>query len=309
MRRILMPANDGATINRKDLDMKRTIILGIFILLAALLTGTTAFAISPAVKSSQDFIFTLDTLRSVRIMIENFGDDELKKKYSDITALFQEAGENYYGQNFTDSTLKFGKVKMDLILLLESIGNMYLKRTKEILDSTSKDSFNILIEYSKRSGLGEYFRKPYDPLRDIKPYDPEKYHLFHDRQRIEAYLRQGYKKYHQAKKVMEDPEIAMLRKRKNLTPNNINFIISRFSSVVMLCREAKQNGIEIHRTKNINELGKSLVKYNIHHGSIIPVYDDRIPEEYKVDANDNLGLIHSVELKKLGKVPGGTVGG
>lgn len=284
-------------------------ILGLIIFLAALFPGVAAHAISPAVKSAQDYSFALDTLRSVRIMIENFGDDDLKKRYAEITALFQEAGENYYGQNFTDSTLKFGKVKMDLILLLESIGNMYLKRTKEILDSTSKDSFNILIEYSKRSGLGEYFRKPYDPLRDVKPYDPEKYHLFHDRQRIESYLRQGYKKYHHAKKIMEDPDIAMLRKRKNLTPNNVNFIISKFNNVVVLCREAKQNGIEIHKTRNINELGKSLIKYNIHHGSIIPVFDDRIPEEYKVDANDNLGLIHSVELKKLGKVPGGSRGG
>ncbi len=286
--------------------MKTKSFIGSVLFLLTVISTVDAYAISPAVKSTQDYSFTLQTLRNVRIMIENFGDEELKKRYAEIRGLFQEAGENYYGQDFTSSALKFNKVKMELILILESIGDLYLKRTKEILDSTSKESFSILIEYSKQSGLGQYFRKPYDPLRDIKPYDPKKYHFFHDRTRIESYLRGGYKKYYQAKMIFEDPEIAMLRKRKNLTPNNINYIITSFSNIVFLCREAKRNGIEIHKVTNINELGKSLVKYDIRHGSIIPVYDDRIPEQYKVDANDNLGLIHSVELKKLEKFQGGS---
>ena len=64
----------------------------------------------------------------------------------------------------------------------------------------------------------------------------------------------------------------MLRKRDNLTMKNINHIIESFIDVVILCREAKQNGIEIHKMLKINELGKSLVKYNVipwhHHTNI-----------------------------------------
>ena len=102
---------------------------------------------------------------------------------------------------------------MDLISILETIDDLYLKRTKEILDSTSKESFDTLIEYSKESGLAQYFVRPYDPLRDVKPYESDKFHLFHDKQKIENYLREGYKKYHKAKSIFEDPEIAILRKR------------------------------------------------------------------------------------------------
>lgn len=282
----------------------KTLIARLIVLSLIIMTGNV-YAISPAVKSTQDYAMTLDSIRALRIMVENFGDDQLKKKYSDLRAEFQDASENYYGQDFTASASKFKKVKMDLIGLLEIIDDLYLKRTKEILDSTSKDTFDSLIEYSKQSGLAAYFARPYDPLKDIKPYDSDKYHLFHDRERISSYLREGYKKYQMAKSIYEDPEIALLKKKSALTMKNMNFIISQYIIVITLCREAKECGIEIHRVKNINELGKSMVKYNVSHGSIVPIYDDRIPEKYKVDANDNMKFIHAVEMKRLGKTQGG----
>ncbi len=273
--------------------------------LFSIIGAGNVYPISPIEKSYKDYSTALDALRSVRIMVENFGDDQQKKRYADIRLQFQDASEHYYGQDFTAAASKFKKVKLEIISILEVIDDMYLKRTKEILDSTSKDTFDSLIEYSKQSGLATYFARPYDPLKDVKPYDPAKYHLFHDRERISSYLREGYKKYHKAKTIYEDPEIALLRKKKNLTFKNISFIISSYLDVVKLCREAKECGIEIHRVKNINELGKSMVKYNVSHGSIIPIFDDRIPEQYKVDANDNMRFIHAVEMKKLGKNQGG----
>ena len=59
----------------------------------------------------------------------------------------------------------------------------------------------------------------------------DKYHLFHDREKIESYLREGYKKYHTAKNIFDDPEIAILRKKTTLTMKNINYIISSYSDV------------------------------------------------------------------------------
>jgi len=291
---------------RKGTIMKTRLLVAAAALLLSL-TASDVYPISSAVKSSQDYAFTLDTIRQMRIMVENFGDDQnqLGEKFKSIKAQFQDAGEKYYGQDFTASSLKFTQLKMQLISILETIDSLYLTRTKKILDSTAEQSFDTLIEYTKQSGLAQYFARPYDPLRDIKPYNPENYHLYHDRQKIENYLREGYRKYHRAKNIFEDPDIAMLRKRDNLTIKNINHIIKSFTDVVFLCREAKQNGIEIHKLLRINELGKSLVKYDVSHGTIIPIYDDRIPEEYKLDANDNMKLIHSKELQKLKKYTGG----
>ncbi len=284
--------------------MKQFVTAAAFLLI---LTASDVFPISSAVKSTQDYAFTLDTIRQMRIMVENFGDDQnkLTEKFNSIRSQFRIAGENYYGQDFQASTLKFAQVKMELISILEMIDTLYLARTKKILDSTAEQSFDILIEYTRQSGLAQYFSRPYDPMRDVKPYKPEDYHLYHDRQKIENYLRQGYKKYHRAKNIFEDPDIAMLRKRDNLTIKNINHIIQSFTDVVILCREAKQNGIEIHKVLKTHELGKSLLKYNTSHGTIVPIFDDRIPDEYKVDANDNIKLIHSKELQKLKKYTGG----
>jgi hypothetical protein len=281
--------------------MKIKTYISAIAVMGIILFAIDSHSISPAVKSTRDYGLTLSTLRRINIMIENFGDEQMKKKYFDVKALFQEAGENFYGQDFTASALKFRKVKTELIAMLEAIDDLYLKRTKEILDSSSKESFDSLIEYSKESGLGRYFIKPFDPLRDIKPYEPNKYHLFHDREKIEAYLREGYKRYYRAKSIFEDPEIALLKKKTTLTEKNMRYIIDSYMDVVSFCRQAKEEGIEIHRVTRINELGKSMLKYNISHGSITPIFDDRIPEKYKVDANDNIRLIHAVEMKKLQK--------
>jgi hypothetical protein len=286
--------------------MKIKTYISAIALLGMIFSAADSYSISPATKSTKDYGLTLSTLRHLNIMVENFGDEQMKKKYTDVKTQFQDAGENFYGQDFTSSSLKFKKVKMELISLLETIDDLYLKRTKEILDSTSKESFDSLIEYSKQSGLGRYFLKPYDPLKDIKPYEPEKFHLFRDREKIEAYLREGYKKYNRAKNIFEDPEIALLRKKTTLTDKNIHYIISSYMDVVFICRQAKEEGIEIHRVSKINELGKSMLKYNIPHSSFTPIFDDRIPEKYKVDANDNLRLIHTLEMKKLQKNQGGT---
>jgi hypothetical protein len=284
-------------IKENRMNIKKYISSGV--LLCTTLYAAHSYAISSAVKSNLDYTFTLETLRHIQIMVENFGDEQLKKKHADLKALFRDASEDYYSQNFTGSELKFRKVKVELIKVLEAIDDIYLKRTKAILDSTSKESFDILIQYSKESGLAVYLKKPFDPLKDIKTIDPTMYHMFHDREKITTYLREGYKKYEKALNIFNDQDINYLKKKSNLTMKGINHIISRYTELVFLCREAKQNGIEIHKLMNLKEESTSLKKYNVTHDALIPIYDDRIPEKYKVDANDNLRLIHSLEQKKL----------
>jgi hypothetical protein len=281
-------------------NLMKILKLSLFIFLIIIISNIQAFSLSATVKTHNDYNFTLDMLRNMHTMIENFGDEDLRQKYDYIKNLFQEASENYYGQNYDASYEKFRKLKSELIIILEKIAQLYLNRTREILDSTSKDSFNILIEYSKKSGLAKFFIRSFDPLKDIKPYKEEDYHYFHDRERIESYLNEGYKRYHAAYRDYTDPEIEVTKKRKNLPSESLNLLINRYYHVIQLCRESKQYSIEIYKLKNVNELGKSIVKYNIKGGYLDPIYDDRIPEKYKPDANDNLRLIHSVEKRKLG---------
>ncbi|MBN1531930.1 MAG: hypothetical protein JXA20_04650 [Spirochaetes bacterium] len=285
------------------MNQKRGLLLSIlFTVLIAVSLQSDLYPVSTAVKSQEDYIFTLDALRNINIMVENFSEDSIQKKHDQIQALFREASETLYAQNFDGSYQKFRKLKFDLIDLLDTISQKYLDRTKEILDSTQKESFDILIKYSpKNTSFITYFRKPFDPLHDVKVYDATKYHYFHSRVKIATYLRNGYKNYHEALNSFKDPEIEMLRKKKYMTPGSQNFIIERFLTVIENCRQAKQYGIEIHRILNANEFGKSLAEFGISGQSMDPIFDYRIPEQFKIDANDNIGLIHAIELKRLEK--------
>lgn len=307
---------------------KKTVL---FLIIASIpFFSNNIYSLSASAKSQADYVFTLELLRNIKIMVDNFPNDEaqnqgqgkdqtqqtaqenasIKKKYDEIQVKFQKAGETYYGQNFTDSYNQFRNVKLELILLMEIINKNYLKRTKEILDSISKESFDVLIQYSKNSGLATYFRKPHDPLYDNKPYNQKNYHFFHDKQRIETYLKNGYKKYQQALNLYNDPEIKILKKKKSLPSKNLNYIIEKYIGVVFLCREAKQYGIEIYKIGIKNyELDEPIKKVEkpIRFGEAVePIRDDRIPDKFKIDANDNMLLIHTVEKQKISNVKPGS---
>jgi hypothetical protein len=284
--------------------MKISIKMSIPVLLVLFLfLGTiNAFAVSTSVKSEKDYYYSLNTLRSLNIMVENFPEGEVKEKYDKVRKLFTDASEAYYGREFNKSWQQFRKIKFDLIDLLEVITDSYLKRTKAILDSTREKAFDALIKYSrKNSNFVTYLKKPFDPLNDVKPYSTDKFHFFYNGEKIERYLKSGYEHYHQAKNFRNDPEIEMLKKRKYLTPNGQNFIIDKYMNAIFICRQAKKLGIEIHKIMNNAELQKSLKEFGVSSNAMDPIFDYRIPEEYKIDANDNIGLIHEVEIKRYRK--------
>lgn len=275
--------------------------------LAFLLIITTgiAFARSSATKSGDDYHFTLNILRTISPMVENFGDDSLKKEYEKLQKSFQIASENYYSRKFDTSFEQYRSLKKELINMLKKIAEIYLDRTQKILTSTSTESFKIMIKYNKNSGYGSYFKRAYNPLKDVKPYEEENYHLFHDREYVEAYIEKGHRSYEDAKRVFNDPEIQYILNRKSLPSKSLNYIINQYMSVAFLCRQSKQYGIEIHKIKNTHLLGESLEKYGITKDSLNPIFDGRIPDEYKVDAIDNIKLIYAVEMRRLGRAGGG----
>lgn len=275
------------------------ITIAVFALILSI--NTNAFAVSAAVKAQNDYFYTLSLLRQLHIMIENFGDADTKSKYQEIQALFRDASEEYYAQNFVSSHQKYFKVKQELASLTDTLAQLYLSRAQEILDSTSKQSFDILIKYDKSSPLKRYFLKPHNPVEDVKPYNPQEYHLFHSRERIERFLKSGYRKLQRAKILHTGTDITYLKSKKNIKHSELEFIINQHIAVIDFTRLAKQFGIEIHRIINVHQLDAIQRRYGIDANRLDPIFDDRIPEEYKVDANDNINLIHSIERKRLGQ--------
>jgi len=277
----------------------RTLPIILFILVSVLLTNSRADAISSAVKAQNDYVYTLDNLRSIRILIENFGTQEQKTLYEELKVQFNSASEEFYAQNFISSYQKFYNVKERLIALMEILSDMYIKRTQEILDSTSKSSFDIIIKYGSKGGLKQYFTRPYNPVDEIKPYKEEEYHFFHDKEIIERYLKNGFKNLQSAKRILEDEDLKIIKNRKNKTSRNLDYTIDMYSKIIIYCRLGKQYGLEIHKLIKAHQIGDILKKYDLSGRSLDPIFDDRIPEEYKVDATDNLKLIYSIEKERL----------
>ncbi len=260
---------------------------------------STLLAVSSAVKSQEDYVFTLDVMRSLKVIVENFGDPDQLKKYDEIKSQFTSASEEFYAQNFVSSYQKFYNLKERIVTLSEIVSEMYIKRTKEILDSTTKDSFDILLKYSRSGGLIKYVKKPFDPVFGIKNYKEEEYHFFQDKEIIERYLRNGYKKLQDARNVLNDQDFQYVKNKKTRTSENLDFIITRNMKAISDCRLGKQYGIEIHKIIKVHLIGEIQKKYNLPNIPLDPVFDDRIPEQYKVDANDNLRLIHAIEKERL----------
>ena len=137
-----------------------------FLSVAVILSVCTSLsAVSPAVISQEDYVYTLGLIRDLRIIVENLGTDEQKKKYGELREKFQKATESHYSQNFArgsfleDEAVKpnednrptsvelYNDLKLDLIGFTKELSDGYIARTKEILDNVSTPAINVVVEF------------------------------------------------------------------------------------------------------------------------------------------------------------------
>jgi hypothetical protein len=278
---------------------------------------TPVFAVSAAILSNHDYALTLGIIRDVQIMIDNLGTADQKKKFDEIKLAFRRSSEKHYAQEYQRppvlsedtkpdnnaqySTEMFFQLKTKIAELLDEVSKGYIIRSKEILDSTSIQATDIIIRFGHNTGDFKYFFKAIDPITEKKPYVTNQYHYYRDKETLERYLRNGYKSLQDAENLANDPDFAYLKTKKNKTPDDTDAILNTYLNIIKYCRQSKQLGIEIHKLLKVTDLGDIQRKYNITLGMInkYPVYDDRIPENYKVDTIDNLKLIYTKERIKI----------
>jgi len=279
-------------------------------LLFLVIFSEPVISISVGAYSSKDYYFSMKVLRQLHPMIQNFKTDDLNTKYENLHKKFKDATLDYYSTDYDSSYIKFYNLKMEMMNFLEELSSLYLKRTEELLSATIEDNnaVRIFLEYNKHSGYAEYFRKPFDPLLDVKPYNDEfkarDFHYFYDSPSIEDWLHSGYYYHGQAEKIFKDKEIEFLKTRKKIKTEHLNLIIEKYLDVIRLCRTAKQCGLEIYKNTNDYETLSIMEKYNIRKDQMTPIFDDRIPEKFKVDAVDNVKLLYSVEIERRKKALG-----
>ncbi len=286
--------------------MKR-IISFILMLLFTVTTKGNLYSISVAELSSKNYRFTTETIRDMKTMIRNFKNADYEKKYDEILKKFEDACHIHYSRDYDSSTAKFYNIKIDLMNLLEEVANNYISRTTELLKTSSIEnkSLDVFINFGKNNSYNLYFKKPFNPLKDVKPYTKDfqakDFHYFKDAETIERYLKNGYYHLSMAKAQMNDSVIPYLKNKKRIKTFGINYIIDKYLNAIKLCRIAKESGIEIYRISNYHNTGLILEKYNITVSQITPIFDDRIPEKYKVDAIDNRKLLMEIEEERRKK--------
>ncbi|MBN2039501.1 MAG: hypothetical protein JW864_05635 [Spirochaetes bacterium] len=266
-------------------NKKFVLILNIFLLYCFFITP--AFSISTAVKAEMDYKLLLKQLRFSTIAIENFANAEQKKKFDEIKTLFRDASAEHYGQRYEIAFNKFNKVKEDLLPLLDELTLIYLKRSRDILDSTAKQAFDIIIKYSNDTPFAKNFKYPFDPIENRKGYDEKEYHFYYDRSKIENFLNNGYQNLAQANILYNNADFIYLKSQKKKNREDLNSILKQYTEIIKVCRLAKMYGIEIYKIFNDDKTSEILIKHRISVKNIKPVFDDRIPDDYKPDAADN----------------------
>lgn len=285
----------------------KQLISTIFTVFSLMFIYIDASAISSAVRSSKDYKLTTEVIREIKPMITNFKNDEIQKTFDDLMKKFEEATLEYYGAKYDSSSIKYYNLKLELIKALETLCSLYQKRTDEILKATATDNnaVEVFITYDKHSGYATYFNRPFDPTKDIMPYDDKftarDYHFFWDSEKVESYLRDAHFNFNEAIRMINDPEIVFFKSRKKMTHEQVNYIVDRYVAALEFFRTSKKQAIEIYKIKNEFTTGSIQDKYGLRKDQITPIFDDRIPDKFKVDAVDNAKLLYPVELERRKK--------
>ncbi len=281
--------------------------IAILTFFSILLIYIDATAISAAVRSSKDYKLTTGVLREMKPMVTNFKTDSIQKTFDDLMKKFEEATLEYYGSRYDSSSIKYYNLKLELIKALEILCDIYQKRTDEILKATAADNsaVEVFITYDKHSGYATYFNRPFDPTKDVMPYDDKftakDYHFFWDSEKVESYLRDAHFNYNEAIRIINDPEIVFFKSRKKMTHEQINYIVDKYVASLQFFRTSKKQALEIYKLKNEFNTGSIQDKYGLRKDQITPIFDDRIPDKFKVDAVDNSKLLYPIELERRKK--------
>ena len=266
------------------------------------------YARSAIAQSGIDHRFTFGVLREMDSMMINFQTDDRKKDHDLLKKNFEEATLEYYGQNYNVSVTKFYNLKLEIMRVLEQLCTDYMDRTKEILAASTADNkvFDIFVNYSKQGSYYAYFRKPFDPLYDITPYREEfrreDFHFFWNIKKVGDYLKYGHYYHFEAKRAFNDYEVAFFKSKKKMETGELDYIIEKYINVIRNCRQAKLLAIEIYKLKNKHEAIYYQDKYNLRKSQFTPIFDDRIPEKFMIDAVDNAKLLYPEELARKEKI-------
>ncbi|MDH5717199.1 MAG: hypothetical protein OEZ22_06140 [Spirochaetia bacterium] len=285
-------------IMNKNLKNKSWMIALAFIFTASI---SQLHAISAAEKAREKRVELMDAIVFLNTAVTNFGTGEQKNQYDEFKSKSSKALAFYFEENYSEAYKQFLEVQLDIEKLLENLSSQYIERSEKMMSELVTEVMDINIEYDKR---GEYVTQT---LKNKEPnlqrtYDHVNYHLTYDKRPMTFSIDYGYKDLGTAKKVRQraiDIE-KHLEEGQKLTPRHRKERIEKYIATIKICRKAKDKALNIHRLNNRNDIYSVQTQYKDNpymvEKKLDPVFDTRIPDEYKIDANDNLNRIHEKEV-------------
>jgi hypothetical protein len=227
------------------------------------------------------------------------------------SAVFQKEAKDYDDPAF-DSKLKDKK-----------LGDTLKENDRELVD--------ISIEYGYGSRNVRDFNTDREAPYLARQYESKDYHYVIDKVAIEKIIEAGYGALGEAKRARIDAlKIERnFEKHQKLQPVHRKFRIEKYMAVITKCREAKTSAVHVFQLKYpfdnyylmkdektslgriiqpdskneeaVLEKGKSMnyrINPYVSPKNINPVFDRRIPERYRRDAADVIGLVYDEEVEK-----------
>ncbi|PJZ68073.1 hypothetical protein CH373_04545 [Leptospira perolatii] len=259
---------------------------------------------------------------------------ELKRLYQEGLLYFFEGNHVNSYRRFLEAQLGMEQLLEELsqayVERSEELMKLAIER-KNPNNPEDRALVDISVEYSKSSYLRADIKENREAPFTRRMYNPREYHYVTNKDTIEKNMELGYRFLGEAKNARNNAlKIEKhLEKHQKLQPSHRKHRIEMYFGAINLCRDAKSNAINIFKLKYPydnyyilrsdakteelkNEYGEvtaaevvSLegVTYDFSQNPTLrldnrmsPIFDRRIPDEYRKDAVDVLGRVYADEV-------------
>jgi len=284
-------------------------------LAGALFLATTwqLSAFAPSQKAQEKLTQNQKYIVAIAVAIENFGTDEQKQEYQELKNDYMAGLAYYFEGRYVESYRENLKAQQKIEKLYEKVSLDYIERASEMLQGTLKQFVELRVEYDKEGELARRFLKNRRSPKEKVSYDPKKYHLLYDQYSVYGNVKMGFHRLGDARRVRQDAlDLEMFFEAgKEIDPRIHAIRIESYLAAIELSRDAKMNVVRVYQLLNRNDIYSVQTEHKDNpfavERKLDPIFDSRIPDEYKKDANDALKYIHAdeirVKLEKEGYTP------
>lgn len=286
------------------ISIKKLLLTGLTtVLVAAFVNVNPAYAISIAEKAKEKIEEDRQFIYSLEIPMKNFGTEDQVKDFNSIKDQYM-IGLGYFMEaSYSNAYKELLEAQKKLDKLYEKVSMDYLDKTTKILQELVKNVVEIDIRFNKYSDLVKRFETDRQAPNEKVYYDPKEFHFVYDKRVIARNVVMGFRHMGEAKRIRQEAVSAEEKRYEEgqiVDPAIYRFRLASYVSVIDLCREAKKNAFQAYQLINRNDVYTVQTQYKgnrfARESKLLPVFDPRIPESYKVDASDSLNLVHEDEI-------------